>query len=64
MTLIHEKRGTEAHPLGFVCNFKVGDGEKDLCGLKFDSQWYLTRHKDETGHKIARRKNPGLIDED
>ena len=63
MTLIHEKQGSEAHPLGFVCKFKVGDGEDDICGLKFDSQWYLTCHKAETGHKIARKKKPEVIDE-
>ena len=63
MTLIHEKRGSEAHPLGFVCTYKAGDDE-DICGLKFDSQHYLTCHKNEAGHKIVRGKRTQEVNED
>ena len=56
MKIIHEKQGQEAHPMGFTCHFIV-DGT--ACGMKFNSQWFLTRHKNETGHKFTRKRTPG-----
>ena len=56
MKLIHKKRGREAHPMGFTCNFKVNG---TVCGEKFDTYHYLSRHKNESGHIVRRNRNSG-----
>ena len=53
MTLIHGKSGKEANPLGHTCNHVIAGV---VCGQVFETPWFLTRHKKETGHFVAREK--------
>ena len=58
MVLIHGKSGKEANPLGHVCHHLV-DGV--VCGLVFETPWFLNKHKKQAMHFIPRNRktNPG-----
>ena len=51
--LAHDKKHAD---ILYLCKFKI-DGK--ACGASFKSKWFLTRHKDQTGH-IIRRVPKGL----
>ena len=53
MTLMHDKAGREAHPLGHQCHFII---EGVVCGQMFDTVHYLKKHKQKEGHFVPRVK--------
>ena len=49
MAIVHDARGVNVNPFGYQCKFKISDEE--ICGLTFETQYKLTKHKKQTGHK-------------
>ena len=54
MALVHDARGGDVNPFGYQCKHKISD--KEICGLTFQTQYKLGKHKNQAGHKVKKGK--------